>query len=99
MSGQAKHYVKVAASGNRRVQAFCPECGTQLYANEADGPPRTLNLRLGCVNERAQLVPVAQIWAASSMPWIEQLKSIPAHSAGLSSAAWPPTVSDGNCAA
>ncbi|MBQ0930682.1 GFA family protein [Ideonella alba] len=99
MSGQAKHYVKVADSGNRRVQAFCPECGTQLYATEADGPPRMLNLRLGCVNERAQLVPVTQIWAASSMPWLQQLQSIPAHSEGLSSAAWPPAAADGTCAA
>lgn len=38
--GQPRHYVKVAASGNRRAQAFCGECGTQLYATEADTPIR-----------------------------------------------------------
>ena len=60
MKGEAKQYVKVAASGNKRVQAFCAECGTQLYATEPDSP-KLLNLRLGCVNERAQLAPSVQI--------------------------------------
>lgn len=81
MSGNAKHYVKVAESGNRRAQAFCPECGTQLYATEAENP-KVLNLRLGCVNERAQLVPKTQIWGESAMPWLQQLPSMPSHGKG-----------------
>ena len=28
VSGTTKSYVKVAQSGNRRAQVFCPECGT-----------------------------------------------------------------------
>lgn len=82
LRGQAKHYVKVAASGNRRAQAFCGECGTQLYATEAD-VPKTLNLRLGCVNERAQLSPTVQIWGQSAMPWLPQISSLPVHGQGL----------------
>jgi hypothetical protein len=82
--GNPKQYVKVAASGNRRAQVFCGECGTQLYATEPD-TPRTLNIRLGCVNERAQLPPAVQIWGQSAMPWLQTLSSIPIHSAGTSS--------------
>ena len=84
VSGQPKHYVKVAASGNRRAQAFCPECGTQLYATEAD-EPKVMNLRLGCVKERAQLAPTLQIWGQSAMPWLAQLQEQPMRGQGMAS--------------
>jgi hypothetical protein len=84
MHGEAKKYVKVAASGTRRVQAFCPECGTQLYATETEFP-KTLNLRLGCVNERALLAPAVQIWGQSALPWLAQLATVPIHFQGMSS--------------
>ena len=85
ISGKAKHYIKVADSGNRRVQAFCPECGTQLYATEGEGAPKVVNLRLGCIDQREQLPPLAQIWGESSMPWLEALQSVPMHCKGLTS--------------
>jgi hypothetical protein len=84
LRGEPRHYVKVAASGARRAQAFCAECGTQLYATEPDAP-RTLNLRLGCVNERAQLAPTRQIWSQSAMPWLADLAELPCHDMGLDS--------------
>jgi hypothetical protein len=84
LSGEPKHYVKVAESGRRRVQAFCAECGTQLYATEPDSP-KVLNFRLGCVNERAQLSPVVQIWGQSAMPWLQSLSTVPIHTKGLAS--------------
>ena len=91
ITGVAKHYVKVAASGSRRIQAFCPECGTQLYATEADGEPKTLNLRLGCVAEREQLVPRVQIWGASAMPWLGDLDAVPMHQHGITSPLMSPS--------
>lgn len=84
LQGSPKSYVKVAASGNRRSQAFCPECGTQLFATEADAP-KTLNFRLGCVNERAELQPRLQLWRSSAMPWLHELDSAPAHARGKDS--------------
>lgn len=84
LQGSPKHYVKVAASGNRRAQAFCADCGTQLFATEAE-LPKTLNIRLGCVNERAQLKPVLQVWHDSAMPWLRELDDTPAHSRGRDS--------------
>jgi len=84
LQGQPKSYVKVAASGNRRAQCFCAECGTQLFATEAD-EPKTLNIRLGCVNERARLKPMIQVWKSSAMPWLHDLDSAPAHGKGRDS--------------
>lgn len=84
LQGTPKSYVKVAASGNRRAQAFCADCGTQLFATEAD-EPKTLNIRLGCVNERAQLKPQLQVWRSSAMPWLHELDGAPAHARGKDS--------------
>ncbi|MFM7341630.1 MAG: GFA family protein [Betaproteobacteria bacterium] len=84
MTGTPKRYVKTAASGNRRAQAFCPECGTHLFATEAD-EPKVLNLRVGSLKERAQLAPSVQIWGQSAMPWLSDLTQRPMHGQGLSS--------------
>ena len=32
LSGEPKTYVKIADSGNERVLAFCPQCGTPVYS-------------------------------------------------------------------
>jgi hypothetical protein len=84
MSGTPKLYVKVAESGNRRAQAFCADCGTQLYASEADAP-KMLNIRLGSINERAQLPPAIQVWGQSAMPWLHALSDAPMHTKGSAS--------------
>jgi hypothetical protein len=74
--GEPRRYVKVAESGNRRIQAFCPECGTSLYSSNVENV-RWLNMRTGCMKQRAQLRPSAQIWQHSAMPWLAELSSIP----------------------
>ncbi len=76
VSGSPKSYVKVAQSGNRRAQVFCPECGTPLYATAPENPT-WVSIRLGCVEERAQLKPAAQIWKHSALPWLPELPSVP----------------------
>ena len=77
LRGQPKSYIKVAQSGNRRAQVFCPECGTPLYATAPENPTSVV-IRLGCVTQKAQLKPAAQIWAHSAMPWLPQLQEGPA---------------------
>ena len=76
LRGEPKRYIKVAQSGNRRVQAFCPECGTPLFATAPENPTSVI-VRLGCVTQRAQLRPAAQIWQHSAMPWLSELASVP----------------------
>ncbi len=77
LSGAPKTYVKTAESGARRVQAFCAECGAQIYATSEDGP-RILNLRTGTINQRDRLTPRMQIWRRSAQAWLGALDSIPA---------------------
>ena len=48
LKGTPKVYIKVAESGNRRAQAFCPECGSRLWAAAEKDTP-VYNLRLGGV--------------------------------------------------
>lgn len=76
LRGSTKGYVKVAQSGNRRAQVFCPECGTPLYATAPENPTSVV-IRLGCVQERAQLKPAVQIWQHSALPWLAELTHVP----------------------
>ena len=76
LQGTPKSYVKVAQSGNRRVQAFCPECATPLFATAPEKATSVI-IRLGCVKQRAELVPSTQIWQHSAMPWLAELQRMP----------------------
>jgi hypothetical protein len=77
LRGRTKQYVKTADSGNRRAQVFCPECATPLYATSPENPV-TVSIRLGCVKQRAQIAPLAQVWHRSALPWVESLPGLPA---------------------
>src|SRR5215204_2068661 len=68
-SGTPKIHIRTAASGNQRAEAFCPECGTALYAYAADsGPnPPFYGLRVGPLDRRAELKPAAQFWCRSAL--------------------------------
>jgi hypothetical protein len=77
LQGQPKSYIKVAQSGNRRAQVFCPECGTPLYATAPENATSVI-IRLGCVKQRAQLKPAIQIWNHSAIPWLPELAAVPA---------------------
>lgn len=76
LAGAPAIYVKVAESGNRRVQAFCPVCGTPLYSSATDNPA-WVSIRLGCVRQRAVLPPATQIWCHSALPWLAELAAVP----------------------
>lgn len=78
LRGEPRVYVKTAESGNRRAQAFCPECGTRIYAS-AEKDPLVFNLRLGTVRQRAALSPRVQLWCRSALPWVNGLSSVPQH--------------------
>lgn len=79
VDGKTKSYVKVAQSGNRRAQVFCPECGTPLWATAPENPTSVI-LRLGCVEQRNSFEPAVQIWAHSALSWVTALGSVPGSS-------------------
>ncbi|TIX51087.1 GFA family protein [Alteraurantiacibacter aquimixticola] len=68
MTGTPKHYEKTADSGRVRVQGFCGDCGSHLYAMDPDGA--NLALRIGAIAERHELgAPVKQVWCSSAFDW------------------------------
>ena len=71
MKGYPKEYVKVGDSGNSRIQAFCGDCGTHLYA--ADMDKTTFNIRTGFLAERHQLIPNRHIFGKSAFSWLGKL--------------------------
>jgi hypothetical protein len=74
-AGEPRIYVKTTAdSGARRLQAFCGDCGSPIYATSADvpadGSPRRFGLRVGTISQRRAIKPAKQIWRKSALPWV-----------------------------
>jgi hypothetical protein len=78
MSGQPTAYLKTTAeSGNPRVQAFCPRCGSPIYSTTpGDGPQPSYMVRVGILRQRDQFVPKRQNWMRSAMAWVTGLAAI-----------------------
>ena len=73
--GHPKKYVKVGDSGNRRIQAFCSNCGAGIYASE-DGEHLSLfNLRVGTIDQRSNLIPKFECWRQSALGWLPEIDS------------------------
>jgi len=75
LKGAPKTYVKTAESGNPRVQAFCPECGTPIYS-AAPGDAPAFSLRVGTIRQRAELRPQKQLWSRSALAWLKDLPGV-----------------------
>jgi len=75
-SGEPTTYVKTADSGSKRVQAFCPRCGSPIYSTAPSDGPKNYMVRLGTVRQRDQIVPRVQIWTRSRQHWIGDVASI-----------------------
>ena len=73
LSGEPTVYVKTADSGALRAQAFCPRCGSPIYATAAGEGPKSYTVRLGTVRQRDQLIPKMQIWTRSRRSWLSDL--------------------------
>jgi hypothetical protein len=76
LSGAPKIYYKTGSSGAKRAQAFCPECGSRIYASAAVAEPERYNLRLGTIRQRHELRPQVQIWCRSALGWVMDLGSV-----------------------
>lgn len=77
LSGTPTVYLKTADSGRKRAHAFCPRCGTQMYATPAVEKPEQFGLRVGSIRQRAELRPSRQLWCKSAFAWVDEIRSIP----------------------
>ena len=76
LGGEPSFYVKTAESGNRRVQAFCPHCGTRIYSGPESGKPGYFGLRVGTITKRDALTPHEQIWRRTAQGWVDAISAI-----------------------
>ena len=65
--GEARIYVRKGDSGAEIGRAFCPDCGTPLWAVPAEAP--FVPVKLGAFDDNADLMPSVHIYAASAPPW------------------------------
>ena len=78
LSGQLSSYVKTADSGAKRRHSFCPQCGTPVHSSaDVDAPP-AYSLRIGCLDQRADLPPKRRIWCRSALEWAQNVSGLPA---------------------
>ena len=77
LHGEPKRYVKVAESGAKRIQAFCPECGSPVFSMALENATQ-VSLRIGSLSQRSQLSPSLQIWKRSALAWVNGLASVKA---------------------
>jgi hypothetical protein len=79
--GTPKIYIKTADSGTQRAQAFCPDCGTGLWATSPTDPT-SYGLRVGTIAQRAMFRPKYQIWCQSELPWTSDVEGLERHDRG-----------------
>ena len=77
LKGEPRTYIKTAASGARRVLAFCANCGSPLYAC-AEQNPTAYSLRIGTLKQRHEIgPPQRQIWTQRRLAWVELPQDVP----------------------
>jgi len=79
IAGEPRTYVRLAESGNRRVQAFCPACGTPLWSVADSAAPASYTLRVGALAQRDRLPPRRQYWCRSAQSWLPVLQGLEWH--------------------
>jgi hypothetical protein len=79
MTGKPTTYVKTTAeSGNPRLQAFCPTCGSSIYSTTpGEGQQAFYMVRVGILRESNELAPKRQNWVRSARKWVGDLASLP----------------------
>ncbi|HEY2367513.1 MAG TPA: GFA family protein [Polyangiaceae bacterium] len=76
-TGSPTIYIKkTAESGNPREHAFCPRCGTSIYATTVSGDARPYSVRLGTLRPRGAITPKRQIWMRSRAAWLDVLDEL-----------------------
>ena len=78
MSGEPGSWGYLAPSGNTLTQAFCRDCGTQVYA-QSSARPQFMTFRLGFLDEPHGLAPEMAIWTAEKPTWAELDPALPSY--------------------
>lgn len=76
-SNPPRLYTRLGDNGCRRLQYFCPQCGSPLLTTGEGEDNQVWGIRVGTINQRAQLAPSSRIWCSSGLPWLNDIADIP----------------------
>lgn len=68
ISGQASSWRVRADSGNEKIQAFCPNCGTPVYLTFV-AMPDLIAISAGSLDDPGQFNPQAVTYASRGLAW------------------------------
>lgn len=68
---------KLGDNGRKRLQFFCPDCGSPLFTTGEGADAGEWGIRWGSVRQRAVLPPRHQTWCGSALPWTTRLAELP----------------------
>ena len=78
ITGTPAVYVKRGDNGKKRLQYFCPDCGSPLFTTGEGPEAEVWGIRWGGIRQRDQLKPTRQIWRRSAAPWVCPFEDAPA---------------------
>jgi hypothetical protein len=76
-TGEAREFRCKADSGNDSVRAFCPTCGSGVYARNG-GMPHFIFVRASALDDPNLFTPQMAVWAARAPHWDAADPDIPA---------------------
>ncbi|WKE66980.1 GFA family protein [Gallaecimonas kandeliae] len=68
ITGQASHWEEVADSGNVKVHAFCPVCGTPVYLTFA-AMPDLIAVHAASLDDPGRFAPQALTYRSRGLAW------------------------------
>ena len=69
MQGKPAQYTFTLDSGDKKLCAFCPDCGSRIYHTGTDESD-ILIIKGGSLGEIDRIKPVGHIWTDSALEWI-----------------------------
>ncbi|WP_151632632.1 GFA family protein [Noviherbaspirillum aerium] len=76
IEGNPKQHRPQRSRGNHATRAFCPECGSSLFAL-ADNNPSVMLVHAAALDSPDTFKPVADIWTVDALPWVRMDRHIP----------------------
>ena len=71
ITGQSKAFVMVADSGNRGTYHFCPECGSDVFYENAGKVDGLVAIPLGAFDDPYFASPGYSVWEQRKCDWVE----------------------------
>jgi len=77
ITGTPKWHEVRTDSGNTARRAFCPECGSPLFANNSVSEARAIVIKAASLDDPRDFAPIADVWTASAQPWAAMDPALP----------------------